>query len=216
MWRYWASFPLICFRSIHILDNDGSIVCCVWPVHLPATKRRTFKCNITPCLFSRYQLTFAKVYGALKVVQCFSSGTPCTLINKQVRQQDAYPAKPAELQVCAILRPLFQGMTTSPSPIVRLYPAYSKLLKLTATSNAGGRSLVRRHVWYHLDRSVQFIYTSLFTRWQQQQIKAKTKTRAHQWILFVTDSAAKRLNKKLSCRRETASPRDASCYWIFH
>ena len=63
-----------------------------------------------------------------------------------------------------------------------------------------------------LDRSVQFIYTSLFARWQQQHIKAKTKTPAHQWILFVTDSAAKRLNKKLSCRRETASPRDASCY----
>ena len=119
--------------------------------------------------------------------------------------------------------PLFQGMTTSPSPIVRLYPAYSKLLKLTATSNAGGRSLVRRHVWYHLDRLVQFIYTSLFTRWQQQHIKAKTKTPAHQIVLqkdsTKSSAVAERPRHRAMLRvieHFTNSLKDIQDHWTWH
>ena len=42
-----------------------------------------------------------------------------------------------QLKPCATPRPLFRK-PTSPSLIARLYAAYSKLLKLTLASNAGG------------------------------------------------------------------------------
>ena len=97
------------------------------------------------------------------------------LRNKQVRQQDAYPANAGgKLQLRATPPPPFQGQHLR--LIACLYQVYSKLLKLTVASNAGdvglwkiairrrisGRSVLDNHVWSLF--GLQFVTATQFRR----------------------------------------------------